>query len=120
MSQTFDIDLAYDRGHTAKGTMLLTIDELIELTRFSKLKRTMIHTVEGYVLEGGYEVATPGFSLYGPDEGSEKLSWTEQVDRMESHVRSLTDDARAHPLPVMFQVWLDEAPDQVRRSRPRP
>jgi hypothetical protein len=116
MSQRFDIDLAYGRGHTSKGTMLLTIDELLELTRFAKLKQTMIHTVEGYVLEGGYEVATPRFSLYGPDEGSEKLSWTEQIDRMENHVRTLTDEARTHPLPVMFQVWLDDKFSRGRAS----
>ncbi len=94
------------QGLTAKGTVLLTFEEMVALAEFAAQAGTMVHTVEGYVLTGEAEICTPQYCLYGPEKNMSALAWPDQIDHAlrEVHALAVTSD-RDHAA-VKFQVWL--------------
>lgn len=106
LKREFEIDLIYRQAHTPSGSALLTVDELEELASFARAMNTMVHTVEGYVIRDEAEVAAPEYSLYGPDDYSEKLNWIAQMNLAYGYVLSLVQGARSSKFPVKFKVWL--------------
>jgi hypothetical protein len=106
MSEDSNIKVAYELGFTPSGTTPLTIAELEALAKLATENQVMLHTVEGYRLEGDDLVLALELSLFGPDREAGNLVWPEQVRRAEKHVLSLISDAKKQTVPMRFQVWL--------------
>jgi len=99
----------FQQGLTAKGTTLLTFEEMVALAEFSAQAETMVHTVEGYVLKGAAEICAPEYSLYGPEEKASALPWPDQVDHALRDVHALAVTSDRDHVAVKFQVWLASA-----------
>ncbi|HUO21617.1 MAG TPA: hypothetical protein VMU59_03800 [Caulobacteraceae bacterium] len=105
-----NMEKIYKKGLTAKGTDLLSLDELLGLCAFSASLGTQVHTVEAYLIRGDGEIAAPEYSLYGPQEDSESLPWSDQIRMAKRELNRLSDSVRAQEDLIKFQVWLREKP----------
>lgn len=101
-----DLEALFSVGLTAEGTPLISGAELLELAAFCRDRGAMVHTVEGFILRDGYEIAAPEFSLFGPNEEAAGLQWGKRLDAAAADVRALVADAVRQPDPLGFRIWL--------------
>ena len=99
----------FQQGLTPKGTTLLTFEQMVALAEFAAQAGTMVHTVEGYVLEDGIELCTPEYCLYGPDEKASDVPWRDQINHALRDVHALAVTSDRDHAAVKFQVWLASA-----------
>jgi hypothetical protein len=97
----------YEKGLTAEGTPLVSLDELEASLNFLREQNVFVQSAEAFALRGELQVPTIEFSILGLD-GDRDWEKHKDVGRAYELVRDKIAGARKHPEPIVFQVWLDD------------
>ncbi|MEM9809611.1 MAG: hypothetical protein AAF788_00130 [Pseudomonadota bacterium] len=99
----------FEQGLTAKGTSLVSPDELEASLDFLRERRVFVQSIEAFALRGELQALTLEFSILGLD-GDRDWEKHHDVGRSYELVLEKIAGAREYKEPIVFQVWLDDAP----------
>lgn len=95
-------------GQTARGTPLLSIDELEESLDDIREKGMFVHSMEAYTLRDGQEILTLEFGILGLD-GENDWEAHHNVEKSFSLIKEKISRARNSGTTIAFKIWLDDA-----------